>query len=101
MDEIKKMVQSLTYSVKTIETNMTTFNLQFDLCVDMIEKMDGKHDDGSWSEVYNKGNNVYEEEGDNHDHLFSDHSHNMMPCIPKVDMCKFDRLNLTIWGDQT
>jgi hypothetical protein len=90
MNELKKILQSLTLLVKTIETNMTTLNVYVDLCFDNIDKLEAKHDDGGSSECFNKVKHMDEEEGYNNNHSFSYCSHNMMPRLPKVDLNKFD-----------
>lgn len=66
--------------------------VQANHCFDKIDKLEGKHDDGGnfFIEGSNKGKHINEEECYNNDYPFFDCSHNMMPCLPKVKLNKFN-----------
>jgi hypothetical protein len=75
---------------------MTTLNVQAGFCFDRIEKAEVKHGDGG--NFSREGSN--KEEVYNNDHSFFDHSHNLMPCLHKVELNKFGGLDSTSWVDQ-
>jgi hypothetical protein len=92
MDEVKKMVESLSQSVSKMETNMSSLTAQVNLCFDQIVKLKGKPKEGDnvFGEGSHKGKHLEDEEGPTNHFSFSDHSHNLMPHFPKVDLNKFD-----------
>jgi hypothetical protein len=53
-----------------------------------------KEDDNVFGEISHKGKHVEEEDNLHNALSFSNHSHNLMPLFPKVDLNKFHGLDL-------
>lgn len=84
-----------------METNMSSLIAQVSLCFDQIAKLEGKLEgDNVFGEGSHKGKHLEDEEDPTNHFSFSDHSNNLMPRIPKVDINKFDGLDLIGWVDQ-
>jgi hypothetical protein len=85
-----------------METNMSSLTAQVNLCFDQIVKLKGKPKEGDnvFGEGSHKGKHLEDEEDPTNHFSFSDHSHNLMPHLPKVDLNKFDGSNPTSWVDQ-
>jgi hypothetical protein len=99
MDEVKQMVGSLS---QKMETSISSLTAQVSLCFDQIENMEGKLNEGDnvCGEQSHKGKNIVGKCGPNYEFLFSYHSHNLMPCFPKIYLNQFDGSNPTIGVDQ-